>query len=409
MNNFRMENSSEQELKPSHSLGVSQPIDGSTLLKAHRQRSPTVFAGQGDGTSLRVLAIDPESDPRWRAYVSLHPHALIYHHPFWVQVLRQTYGYKPAALACEDDCGTIRGILPLFQTHGLITGRKLVSLPHTPVAGPLADDAAATAALIRSAAECATAESRTRVELKLSSAVAADVIGRDICIPWEESYMLSLPQDPEKLRFGNSRNHARIRWSLNKAERLGVNIRIADNENDLRAWYQLYLETMRWHAVPPRSFHFFATAWAILRPAGMLRLVLAEQSRSEPRKLLAGSIFLMFGRTVFYGFNGRRRENLSLRPNDLIQSRAIQDACREGYQNYDFGEVGETNQGLAEFKTKWGALPQRYYRFYYPAPNRVATEVLREDSALHRMGKIIWRRLPLGATAECGRWIYRYL
>jgi lipid II:glycine glycyltransferase (peptidoglycan interpeptide bridge formation enzyme) len=141
----------------------------------------------------------------------------------------------------------------------------------------------------------------------------------------------------------------------------------------------------------------------------MLRLVLAEQSRSEPRKLLAGSIFLMFGRTVFYGFNGRRRENLSLRPNDLIQSRAIQDACREGYQNYDFGEVGETNQGLAEFKTKWGALPQRYYRFYYPAPNRVATEVLREDSALHRMGKIIWRRLPLGATAECGRWIYRYL
>jgi hypothetical protein len=177
----------------------------------------------------------------------------------------------------------------------------------------------------------------------------------------------------------------------------------------LHAWYQLYLETMRWHAVPPRPYHFFATAWEILRPHRMLSLLLAEQRDTRQPRLLAGSLFLMFGRTVFYGFNGWRRENLSLRPNDLLQWRAIQDACRDGYECFDFGEVSEINQGLAEFKTKWGAEPRRYHRYYYPAPKRVETDMLREGSAIHRIGKGMWRRLPLGVTARCGNWIYKHV
>jgi hypothetical protein len=284
-----------------------------------------------------------------------------------------------------------------------------VSLPHTPVAGPLADDGAATAALMRAAMELVRERPGTRLQLKTSLPIPREAIEAGLSIPWEESYVLALPRDPEMLRFGNSRNHGRIKWAINKAEKLNVKIRLADNESDLQAWYKLYLETMRWHAVPPRSYRFFATAWEILRPKRLLALLLAEQNEAGKTTLLAGSIFLMFGRTVFYAFNGRRREDLSLRPNDLIQWRAIHDACHDGYEQYDFGEVADANRGLAEFKTKWGAAPRRYHRFYYPGQNRVATRMLKEDSFVHRTGRNIWRQLPLGITERCGNWIYSHL
>src|SRR2546426_6424369 len=91
-------------------------------------------------SSLRVVEIDPQTDPRWEALVTTLPNGLIYHHPAWLQVLEEAYGYKPVNLACEDSNGQLRGVLPLFYTRGLFTGRRFSSLPRTPVAGPLACD-----------------------------------------------------------------------------------------------------------------------------------------------------------------------------------------------------------------------------------------------------------------------------
>src|SRR5215213_1251984 len=93
----------------------------------------------------RVVEIDAWTDPRWEAFVTSHPGATVYHHPAWLRVLAQAYGYRPASLACQDEKGQIRGVLPLFRTRGLVTGRGLASLPRTPVAGPLALDRDATA------------------------------------------------------------------------------------------------------------------------------------------------------------------------------------------------------------------------------------------------------------------------
>jgi hypothetical protein len=141
----------------------------------------------------------------------------------------------------------------------------------------------------------------------------------------------------------------------------------------------------------------------------MLRLLLAEQQTNERRELLAGSVFLSFGQTTFYAFNGRRRTSLALRPNDVLQLRAIQDACRAGFRHYDFGEVEDSNRGLAEFKSKWGATPRRLHRYYYPRPAERETGALRPDAPMRRLVNMVWRRLPLSATAVLGNLIYRYL
>ncbi|MDQ3854769.1 MAG: GNAT family N-acetyltransferase [Chloroflexota bacterium] len=357
----------------------------------------------------RVFAIDPQSDPRWEAFLNTRPDGLIYHHPAWLQVLEKAYGHTALGLACEDADGQLQGILPLFHTRGLLTGRRLSSLPHTPVAGPLGRDDQATAALVRAALEQVRGERGAQLQLKTPSAGLGGLVDGVLGVPWEATYILELPQRPEELRFGDSRNHTRIKGKVNKAAKQGVRVRPAETERDLRVWYALYVDTMRWHIVPPRPYRFFEVAWQLLRPRGLLRLLLAERHEAGQSQLLAGSIFLMFGQTVFYAFNGRRREALSLEPNDAIQWQAIHDACRDGFRRYDFGEVAENNQGLAAFKSKWGALPMRLYRYYYPASRELETGALKAGSRARQLANAAWRRLPAKATILLGDWLYRYL
>jgi len=355
-----------------------------------------------------VIEVYPQTDPRWEAFVASVPNGLIYHHPAWLQVLEEAYNYKPVHLACEDSNGQLRGILPIFYMRGLFTGRRFASLPRTPVGGPLAYNEAAIAALVRAARERVSEEPGAQLQLKMVSNALDGLVEGVVGVRWRATYLRELPERPELLHMGNSRNHARIKWAINKARRLGVQICPAETECELRDWYELYLDTMRWVAVPPRPYRFFEVAWKHLQSRGLMRLLLAKHYEAGRSRLLAGSLFLLFGRTVFYAFAGWRRTDLSLRPNDAIHWWAMHDACTHGFRYYDFGEVTRENQGLAEFKSKWGAEPTWLYRYYYPAPRELEMSILESNSRFRQLANAAWRRLPLQATALLSNWAHHY-
>jgi hypothetical protein len=361
----------------------------------------------------RVIEINPDTDPRYEAFVAGHPDAFVYHHPAWLQVLERENRARPVCLAYEDSAGRLSGVLALLPTRGLpfggqLTGRRLSSLPRTPVAGPLASDAEAAAALILAAKERIADRRDIQLQIKMASDELNGLVDGVAGGRWRPYYVVELPDRVEDLRFGSSRRHARIRATVNKATRLHLRVREADSERDLRAWYELYLETMRWHALPPRPYRFFQAAWELLRPRGFLRLLLAELHEKHDVRLFAGSIFLLFGSTFFYAFNGTSRQNSSLSANDVIQWRAIHDACRQGFRYYDLGEVPEGHHGLAEFKGKWGSRRKCFYRYYYPAPRKFESGAVSTNRTTQLMISI-WRKLPLKATTVMGDWIYRYL
>jgi hypothetical protein len=362
---------------------------------------------------LRVALVDPRTDKRWEMFLADHPDAVVYQHPGWIRALEEEYGHECIALACEDGDGHLRGILPLMATTGLPwdlggprTRGRLSSLPRTPLAGPLAADPEAGRALVCAAIERVRTDPSLQLELKpLAEVQMTDGLVR---LPWRQTYVLELPHDPETLHFGNARNHSRIRWSVNKAVKLGVHVRTAHDEHDLRAWYQLYLEAMRWNTVPPRSYRFFAVLWRELYPVGLMRLFLAERNVAGQIHLLGGSIVLSYGQVAFYAFSGWRRDAFALRPNDIIQWHAIHDACRRGFRWYDLGEVAEDHPMLADFKSKWGANPTRLYR-YYDATARRDDATRRSKGLFVPAARTIWRRLPLRVTEQLGDWIYARL
>jgi CelD/BcsL family acetyltransferase involved in cellulose biosynthesis len=365
-----------------------------------------------------VRDIDPSRDPRWDAYVAAHPDGVVYHGAGWLRALQREYGRVPVALAVEGRDGALHGVLALMATSGLpfgrggeLAGRRLASLPRTPIAGPLADDRDGLALLVRAARERLPAGAR--LQLKLAGpwldGVDPQLQGR----PWRLSYSRALPGPGEELRFGAGRNHARIRSNVTRATDAGVTVRPAERIGELRAWHRLYLATMREHLVPARPWGLFAALWEELRPHGEMRLLLAER-RGE---LLAGTLLLMSSSTVFYAFGASRRSALALTPNDVLQWRGLHDAAAEGYARYDLGEVPEGNEGLARFKRKWGAQATRLHRYGLAAADPAPAPAPAPPGDAHAIGegpvallaRRAWRRVPLGATALAGRIVYRYL
>ena len=360
----------------------------------------------------RLVEIDFRTDDRWDAFVASHPGGLVFHHSAWLQTLAAETGRSPFALAVESAQGQLRGVLPLCETRGLPlmsspeAGRRLSSLPRTPVAGPIGVDEAAVVTLLQAAIERARADACS-LQLKTLGRQLDGLADELTAKPWRSNYALRLQPDPDAIRFGNPRNHGAIMRAVRKAERSGVIVREAGSEAELRDWYRLYLATMRSVVVPPRSFRLFVSIWERMRPLGLARLLVAERQTGGRRTLLAGSMSLQLGTRVFYGFNGRLPEYLEFRPNEAIHWTAIQDACRQGYEWYDLGEA-DSGSSLAAFKQKWASevgMLQRYYLRPLPETRDEASS----ESRTARVTERLWKHLPLRVTELLGERIYRYL
>jgi hypothetical protein len=368
-------------------------------------------------SSLRVVEVDPQTDPRWESLMKLLPDSVIYQHPAWLGVLEEGYGYTPMHLACENTSGQLRGVLPLFYRRGWRTGRICASLFDSPTAGPLAYDDQARIALMQAAIERSRAEHATQFQFKVKSTSFDGLIDSVVGVPLYETYELALPERPDLLRLDS-----RIKRAVNKATRLGVQVRDAETGSDVRAWYRLYLQTMRRLVAVPKPYRFFELAWQRLRPQGLLRLLLAEQVEAGQRRLVSGLLFVQWGQSIFYNFAGWRREDQGLRPNDLLHWHAIQQACAEGFRYYDFGNVRAGDKGLIQFKSKWGAEAKKICRYSYPTVPSGSTvspgthgptsiPSLPGRNSVRQLIRPLWQHLPIkaiGLAGDCCQALHYY-
>lgn len=372
-----------------------------------------------DKSAPHVIETNCVTDPRWNAFIKCHPRGAIYHHSLWLAALQEEFDQETLYLACVNSDGEFQGLFPLFYTRGLhwgalsiggqVTGRRLSSLPRTPIAGPLGSSRAVDELLLREAVGRVAKMPGTTLQIKMNSNHLDGIIDGMNGNFWRESCVLELPKEPrEIIRFGNAREHHRVFWAVNAAVRLGIKVREAENEEDLAAWYQLYLETMRRVVVPARPYRFFSGLWRRMRPRGLLKLLLAERVGCNRKILLAGSIYLGYRETFHYAFTGCNAAALAFHANDLLQWEAIHYALKEGFLYYDFGEVAAQRTGLARFKHKWSARSVPLYRYHFPDLDSLAMRSVEEPSNFH-LARALWQRLPLCVTELLGNHLFRRL
>jgi hypothetical protein len=359
----------------------------------------------------RVTQIDP-SDPRWDRFVEAHERSLVYHLGAWPRILRSAYGFTPVCLGLEQD-GVLQGVLPLMYSHGLVSGKRLRSLPVVPCAGPLAATAAGEAELLAAARRLTDARAKSLTFTSRNSAYSA-AVPEISCRPKHPTWIVALPPDPDELRTAWRKGSKNLHRNLNKAEKSGVTVREGSSTEDLRAFYAVYLTTMKSHHALPRSYRQLSEARRLLGPH-VFRVFLAEYEG----KTIAAGVFHSFNGTVELLYNGSDPAGRDLRPNHALYWHVMRWGIENGYRQFDFGEAKPGSQ-LERFKAQWGADRVAEYRYDYAvggAPGRAdslrhAGERMGRAGGASRREQMIaraWDRAPLPVTRLAGAVVYRLL
>src|SRR5215472_3973219 len=105
-----------------------------------------------------------QSDPAWGVLLAEAPDATAFHHPAWIRVLSDTYGYRSIVVAEPDlEAGALLARVPRLR------GQVWVSLPFSDHCPPLTRD---TASLARLTAGIAAWSAREGVPVEVRGALA---------------------------------------------------------------------------------------------------------------------------------------------------------------------------------------------------------------------------------------------
>jgi hypothetical protein len=357
-----------------------------------------------------VIQVDPAADPRWDEFVRAHESSSIYHLGMWSNILHATYGFRPAYLALEAG-GRLTGVLPVMFSRGLVTGRRLRSLPAVGSVDPLADSEAGKTTLLEAACALTLAHAARSWTLHAREPGYEELAaGLDVSRRFS-TFVATLGDDPDALRASWKKTSNNLWRSLKKAEEAGVRVREGTSERDLRRFYGLYCQTMRRHRSLPRSFGLLSMARRSLSPLGLYRLLLAEHQG----KVVAGGVFHAYGDTIDLVFNASSEPHLRLRPNHAIYWSAIRGAIEKGYGRYNMGEA-PVEGSLGRFKAQWGGEPVPRFQYTFTAKEGAdAANALRDasnrlDAGDRRESLLskVWGHTPLIATRVAGQLAYRF-
>ncbi len=325
----------------------------------------------------------------------------LYYSSAWLDLLARLYGYSVNPLMSTNTSGQITGYLPLCLMQSPLTGRRLVSLPFSDHCPLLAMDECSANDLIDQAIELAQQQKVRYLELRTGNndvlAKRTDLVEEHLYVRW----LLPLSGDPDAV-WTNLRKP--VQHQIKKSQKLGVQVRIAQHREEMVHYYRLHLQSRcKKHGMPAQPQAFFFDVWDTFAPQGAVQLLLAEYQGN----VIASMILFASGTTLRYAYGASDENYLHLAPNNLLLWTAITWGCTHGYQTLDLGRTSCDNEGLMEFKRRWGAIKEPLPYYYYPSTAGLASTS--ERSWKFRLLTSCWKKLPLQVAGPVGSLLYKHL
>ena len=336
---------------------------------------------------------DPPDD--WREFAMAH--GTFYHRPEWAECLRNIYRFRMEYLSAREG-RELRGLLALAEVPGLLGPRRLVSLPFSYAAGSLANDDSINAALSNAARELSRQLRTGRVEIKSRGEHPAPP-GYHRTAHYST---YEVPTEGGEAALWARLHPSSTQRSIRKGQKSGLTIRKGETASDWIIMAELEEQTAHSHGLPAPPRRFFSEGCLRLQRAGLAAVYLAFTASEIP----AAAITIWKGpQSWIYGFGASDPGQLEHRPNHVLIWAAIQDAIAAGCR-FDLGRVAPEQEGLLEFKRRWGgqAIPLAYD--YWPEPGGL--NVAARDRGALATAASLWSRLP-ARIARLGAGLYRYL
>jgi FemAB-related protein (PEP-CTERM system-associated) len=341
------------------------------------------------------------ADSNLNTFIEKHTRSSLFYSQAWLDLITQIYGYTFISLTTTNTVGQISGFLPLFAIHSPFTGRRLVSLPFSDFCPLLAEDEASADGLVDQAIQLTHEQKASYLELRTGSnallARRRDLAEGNLYVRW----LLPLGADPESVWSGLRKP---AKHQVKKSQKLGVQVRLAQLREDMSHYYRLHLQTRcKKHGMPAQPQSYFFALWDNFAKSGVMQLLLAEYQGT----VIGGMILLASGTTISYAYGASDEHYLNLAPNNLLMWTAIKLGCTQGYQTLDMGRTACDNQGLMEFKRRWGAIKEPLPYYYYPQMDGLASTS--ENSWKFRLLTTCWKKLPLAVAGSLGGYLYKHL
>jgi CelD/BcsL family acetyltransferase involved in cellulose biosynthesis len=346
---------------------------------------------------MNIVRVNPIADPLWRQFVS-ERQTSVFHSPDWMQVLEKTYGLEFFAHLILDDKGKPQAGLPLCKLDDL-RGKRLVSLPFSDFCDPLVDTEEQWCALVGEA-------------LKEQCPVIVRCVHNPIPLKderfkvmkqaaWHE---ISLEPTLDSLWEGM---HSSARRATRKAERDGVVIKIAETEDVLRDFYEMYLQLRKTkYCLIAQPYSFFQNIWRQFVDEGKGFLMVAYHSGT----VIGGIFFLEWQDTVSYKFNASLPLELNHRPNNLLMWEGIKYAKSRGYKHLDLGLSDLDQDGLVRYKRQFASDEQLIsFLQYRPNGNGASQQDQELSRLLPQLTSLFTNKsVPNEVTEKAGELLYKF-
>ncbi len=306
---------------------------------------------------LEVTLMQEDNWKTWDNIVDSSIEGLIYHSSIWLRIvhLSNPQKFEPTHLVGIDRKGEIKAVFPMFIDHRFLV-EDARSIPYCSTGGICRKTDTASQISITPFLSYLdeVAIRRHLFSIKIYSSFLADsddyeygYIAKEYTINRDFQQFL-LPIDKgEKVIWRELGK--KVRNSIRKSWKLGVETFQARTLKDLKEYYRIYSKTATRKGFTPKPFSIFRSLWERLYPDNV-RVFLA----SLDDQVISGTVLLCHKGVLHYWNAASEEGFLGFNANDLLLYDSIRWGSKNGIRIFDLGCSTRSQRGVYMFKKKWG-------------------------------------------------------
>jgi len=344
---------------------------------------------------MKIERLNSKNVQDWRNFFNKNKNSMFYHDLEFGKFLEKTYKNCKLKYFLSKN----NALFPFFLVKSKLLGNRIICLPFLDNAGFLGkynkND-------LKELLENLKKEDVKHIEIRFNSFSKNfkkdSKILQEIGFKKESSkqqFIIKLTNEEEMWK----RFHKHTRNDIRKAEKSSLKLKKMDSETEIKKFYKLYVQNMKFFGTPQHSYDFFKNFFNFMKE-NFFGLNCYFKNK------LIGSIIMFYREENGYiSYNVSDVKFREYRPNDLLYWKTIKWAMENKVKFIDMGQIDPDSSdsraiGLYKFKRKWlGDAYDRFY-FYYSSKKTNKPETERKDS-LKKL-RNTWKKLPTSGIKIAG-------
>ena len=344
---------------------------------------------------IEIKILNPLQERDWNNLILKFDEYSFFHSKEWARLLVDTYKFRSAYYTVFEN-GELKAVIPIMEVKSWITGKRSVSLPFSDYCEPLYNKSGLSQILSNEIIKNLKIQKNKYIEFRTSKDLypfETKQYRRDL------RHILKLDKNESDLLKQCSENTKR---NLKIAVKEKLSLKIQNDENGIRIFYDMMCETRKKHGLPPQPFSFFQNLLELIIKKGQGDILFAIRNEDY----ISGAIYLKFGKKLLYKYGASFPRYLKFRGNHFVMWEAIKKYKAEGYEEFDFGETDFEQEGLKRFKRGWNSDELSIYTTRYNLNEKKYISLSPLTQGFHTK---IFSHLPIFILKIIGNKLYRHI